>query len=767
MPLYDGKKLAHEGLLDVIKHCTQAALSAPQITGKLDLKVEIVTEEELQDYFDIENEMHKLMAASTGEAYKRAYDMGEPPVVLLIGADCSMIQRAPCKEACPAGLDVPRHIRLIGDGKYAEALAVIRESFPFPSSIGYICRAPCEVGCKRGERGDEEPITIRALHRFAYEKAGGAGAGETKVAEPTGKRVAVVGSGPAGLTAAYYLAKVGGHAVTVFEALPKAGGMMRVGIPDYRLPKNALDADIDAIKAVGVDIKTNTKIGSLDTLLKEGYDATLLAIGAHKGAEMGIEGEESARVIDGVTFLKDVNLGKKIRLGARVAVIGGGNVAVDAARTALRLGAKEVTIIYRRSQAEVPADKSEIQEALNEGVKAEFLATPTKAMTEKGVVKLECIRMQLGAVDETGRPRPEPVAGSEFTVEVESVIVAIGEAPEIPRRFRLAATAQGTLAVDSETLATDRDGVFACGDGVRGPTSIIEAIAAGRKAAMSIDEYLGGSGVIDEVIAPSEEVPEIAPSGEAGNARPQIALLPVEQRLDGFAGVELTMDEGTALAEARRCLSCDQLGWNCGACGHKTCREAVIYNREQVLKPNQAGVTGGWGWIWRGPSCIWKILELGIACDWACAVAHDHNVPNRIQMIPGGLFMRMGYMEGCTAVMALPVGPCRESWYSFEPGSGASGRGYRYQGAMARQTLTSPNLFIRFLGPGRDMGRTGMKTKDDWWEPPYSALEVVPHPEWDQFIWDRDKKLHEAGKEIKKKRKAKKAEERRRAKSEQ
>lgn len=765
MPLYDGKKSAHDGLLNVAQHCAQAALGAPQMTGRQDLQVAIVTEEELQDFFYVQGEMHKLATATTGEAWLRAAAEGEPPVVLLIGADCSMIQQAPCVNACPAGLDVPRHIRLIGDGKYSEALAVLRESFPFPLSIGRICRAPCETSCKRGERGDEEAIAIRALHRFAADQVGSIDAGEPPEVEPTGKRVVVVGSGPAGLTAAYYLSKVCGHAVTVFEALPKAGGMMRVGIPDYRLPKTLLDADIDTIKAAGVDIKTDTRVDSLDTLLQEGYDAVLLAVGAHKGAKMGIEGEDSAQVMDGVTLLRDVNLGKEVKLGNRVAVIGGGNVAVDGARTALRLGAQEVTIIYRRSQAEMPAEKAEIAEALNEGVKTEFLAAPTKVVTEGGVVKLECIRMQLGAPDETGRPHPVPVAGSEFTAEVDSVIMAIGEMPDVPGQFGLAVTAQGSLEADPEILATDKPGVFACGDGVSGPSSVIEAIASGRKAAMAIDEYLGGEGVIDEAIAPPEEVPEVVPPGEAGKARPIIDSLAVDQRLGGFAEVELALDEKTALSEARRCLECDQVGYDCGACGHKTCREAVIFNRNQVQKPNKAGVKGGWGWIWRGPSCPWRLLEFGIAVEWACAAGHNYNVPNRPQMITGGIYMRMGYMEGCTAAIALPIGPCRESWYTFEPGSGIAGRGYRYDAAMRRQMLTSPSLFIRFLGPGRDMGPIGMKTKDDWWEPPYQALEIVEHPEWDEFIWNRDAKIHEVAKEVKRSKKARRVEERRKARS--
>ena len=735
MPHYDGNKMAQDALLDVAKHIAQATLNAPQITGKLDIKIEVLTGEDLEYFFYLEEEMHKVGAMTTAELVKVAYDRGEPPVVMMMGADCTAIQKAPCKGACPAGLDVPRHTRLIRDGSYAEALAVMRESLPFPSVIGRICHAPCQTSCKRGERMDEENITIRELHRFTTEKTGSVSTGEPRVAEPTGKRVAVVGSGPAGLTAAYFLAKVCGNAVTVFEALPKAGGMMQVGIPEYRLPKTLLDADIDAIKAVGVDIRTDTRIDSLDTLLEEGYDAVLLAIGAQKGVKMGIEGEESTQVIDGVAFMKDVNLGKEVKLGKRVAVIGGGDVAINGARTALRLGAKEVTVIYHGRQAEMPAAKAEIAEALKEGVKTEFLATPSKVAAKNGAVKLECIRMQSG---------PEPAADAEFTIEVDSVIVAIGEVAEIPSQFGLAVTEQGSLEADPETLATRRARVFACGDAVSGPTPVIEVIAAGRKAAMSIDKYLGGRGDIDEVIGPPFDA---------------------DQRLvDFFATAEPGVNEETARAEARRCLTCDEVGWDCGACGHRTCRGAVAYQRAQEQKSKAAGDfpgPGSAGATWRGPSCIWKSLEFGIACEWACAIAHLYHVPNRPQMGPGGLAMRMGYLEGCSLAITLPLGPCRESWYMYNPGTGLGGMMYDYEATMRRQITSSPNLFMRALAPGA-LG-AGVKIKDNWWEPPYATIQVVEHPELDEFAAVRAKAIFDVIQEIRRRRMAKKAEEKRKA----
>jgi len=297
-------------------------------------------------------------------------------------------------------------------------------------------------------------------------------------------------------------------------------------------------------------------------------------------------------------------------------------------------------------------------------------------------------------------------------------------------------------------------GVFVGGDAVSGPASVIEAIAAGRRAAVAIDEFLGGKGKIEEVLAPAEEPLPIA--GEERAARAEPALLEIGARTGSMAEVDLGLSPESAFAETKRCLKCDQVGYDCGACGHATCRAAVAFTREQQRKVSKAGVTGGWGWIWRGPSCIWRILEFGIACDWACATAHNHNVPSRPQMIPGGLLMRMGYVDGATAAMALPLGPCRESWHTFEPGSGRAGAGYGYEGAIARQMLSSPNLWIRFLGPGRDMGRIGMKVQDRWWESPYTALEMVQHPEWDDFSWARDARMFEVAEEVKRARKARK-----------
>jgi len=469
-------------------------------------------------------------------------------------AVCKGLVKAPCSHTCPAGIDVPRYIRFISEGKYDQALAVIREKIPFPSICGHVCPHPCETKCRRGQI--DEAITIRALKRFAAEKGNGLWKAKAKMAAATDKRVAVIGSGPAGLTAAYYLAKRG-HTVIVFETLPEPGGMMRYGIPEYRLPREVLAEEIEEIKSVGVDIRTNTKISSVDELFEHGYHAVFLAIGAHQGAKLRIEGEDSPEVMEGVSFLREINIGNKVRVGDRIAVIGGGNVAIDASRSALRLGAKEATIFYRRTRDEMPASEEEIEEALLEGLKIEFLAAPIRIERKNGALELTCIRMELGAVDESGRRRPVAIADTEFSLTFDTVIAAIGQVPEASDKFGLPLGRGNTFQVDPDTLATTREGVFAGGDAVTGPATVIEAIAAGRQAAVSIDKYLGGSGIIDEALAPPEEIEKLPELEEGEKHRIAIPTLTLIERLCNFAEVELSLREEVAIEEAKRCLRCD------------------------------------------------------------------------------------------------------------------------------------------------------------------------------------------------------------------
>ena len=463
----------------------------------------------------------------------------------------------PCTHACPAQVDVPRYVHLVAQRRFAEAAAVVREKIPLLGTVGRVCLHPCEEECRRAHLN--EAISIAGLKRVCGERDAGIWRSSSKVAASTGKRVAIVGSGPAGLTAGFYLAKLG-HSATVLEALPEAGGMMRVGIPPYRLPREVLYSDIKEIGRVGIEIKTGAKVESLDGLFAQGYDAVFLGIGAHKGIRMGISGEERPGVRDCISFLTDVNLGRAIKLPARVAVIGGGNAAIDAARTALRVGASEVTIIYRRSRAEMPASAEEVRQALEEGVKIIFLAEPVRITGGNGMLKVECIRTALGEPDATGRRRPVRVKGSEFVSEFDEVIGAVGQMPDVPGRFGLDIDPRNnTIKVDPATLATSREGVFAGGDAVRGPTSVVWAIADGRRAAASIDKYLGGSGIITETLVETEEPsPWLGrKEGFADMSRAQMPSLSLKQRAHGFAEVELGLTEEMAIKEAERCLRCE------------------------------------------------------------------------------------------------------------------------------------------------------------------------------------------------------------------
>ncbi len=491
-------------------------------------------------------------------------------------------KRAPCQEACPAGVDVPRYVRHVREGNFGAALAVVRERIPFPLVCGYACFHPCEAKCGRNQY--DAPVAIRMLKRVAAER----GAKEQRLPErraASGKSVAVVGSGPCGLTAAYYLA-LAGHAVTVFEALERAGGMLRFGIPAYRLPDKVVDADIGFIEQCGVKIRTGACVASAEALLDEAYDAVLLASGAWRSVKLGIAGEDAPHVLDGLEFLKQVNAGAAPKLGRRVAVIGGGNTAIDAARVCRRFGA-EVVQLYRRSKAEMPAAAEEVAAALEEGVKIEYLCAPVRV----GEGVLTCIRMALGAADASGRARPMPVAGSEWQLAATSVIVAIGQEVDVPGSG-VARAAQGRIAVDATTLATSIDGVFAGGDAVLGPASVIDAVAQGRRASVAIDRFLGGNGAIGASERPAQgTIPQALPRGTGKNAYRNIAL---KRRLQGFDVVEKPYDARTARSEAERCLSCDLRHFDvqvdaalCKDCGY--CREVCalgVFERAERFNAN-------------------------------------------------------------------------------------------------------------------------------------------------------------------------------------
>ena len=489
---------------------------------------------------------------------------------------------APCREACPAGIDVPRYIRHIRNGNFDEALATIRERIPFPSVCGHACVAPCELKCARVQY--DEPIAIRLLKRAAAEY--GSDDRKRENAASTNKKVAIVGAGPAGLTVAYYCA-LKGHEVTVFESMPEAGGMLRYGIPEYRLPNNVLAGEIAFIENQGVKISTNSKVEAPAALRENGFDAVLVASGAWKVQKMRIEGEDSAKVLDGISFLADVNTGKRPAIGSKVVVVGGGNTAIDAARASLRLGA-DVQILYRRTRPEMPASAQEIEEALEEAAVIEYLTAPVRI----GNDNVECIRMELGSPDASGRPRPVPVEGSQYTVECDTVIMAIGQSADAGS-LGLAANGNGTVTVDVDSLTISHDGMFAAGDAVTGPSSIIEAIAQGRRAAMSMDVYLGGDGIIDteENLPGMDEAPNPEPRG---TARYGTGTASLQDRRCGFGLTEKGYDRETAVKEACRCLSCDLRDYRievnselCKDCGY--CKEVCtlgVFQQSDVFNPS-------------------------------------------------------------------------------------------------------------------------------------------------------------------------------------
>jgi len=475
---------------------------------------------------------------------------------------CKDLVRAPCANACPAGVDVPSYVTLISQGKYADALDVHRQRNPFALVCGRVCPAFCEQRCRRGEL--DQSIAIRQLKRFMadHELKNPWTPQQTEAAK--NKKVAVVGAGPAGLTAALRLAQWG-YKVTVYEAAPVAGGWMALGIPEYRLPRDVLQAEIDNVKRAGVEIVLNTALGKDFTLPelmdRMGYHAVVLAIGAHSSRRLGVPGEDLEGVIHATVFLKDVALGKPPKVkGKRVAVVGGGNSAIDAARTALRLGATEVHVVYRRTKAEMPAQELEVHEAEEEGIKFHFLTNPVRVLGETKVTGMELQPQELGEFDKSGRRRPVPVEGSGFVMDFDLIIPAIGQSPD---RSCLNgdspdANRDGTFKVGRKQ-ETSRPGIFAAGDAVLGPATVIEAVAQGNQAAMAVDAYLQEG-------APQSKEAWLSYStlGAAWNAeefadakRPEMPVQAPEKRAGNFKEIELGLSEEVAREEAKRCLRCD------------------------------------------------------------------------------------------------------------------------------------------------------------------------------------------------------------------
>jgi len=467
---------------------------------------------------------------------------------------------APCKAACPAHIHVEGYIALIKQQKYKEALKLIKMDNPFPSVCGRICVRFCEQKCTRGRV--DEPVAINYLKRFVSDldlQSDDRYVPEQQ--EPTGMKAAVVGAGPAGLTCAYYLA-LEGHQVTVFEALPVPGGMLAMGIPDYRLPKDVLRAEIEAITELGVEIRTGVKVGTditLSQLRDEGYEAIFIGVGTQKSRKLDIPGEDLEGVIHGVDYLRGISLGENISLGKRVAVVGGGNVAIDAVRTARRLGSDEAFIIYRRTREEMPAHEEEVADTEEEGITLHYLSAPTRIIGKNGRVSaIECIRMELGEPDESGRRRPVPLAGSEFTIEVDAVLPAIGQSLDdsfITDGDGVTLSARGFIRADINSGLTEIPFIFAGGDAVSGPATAIEAIAAGKEAAYAMNRYLRYGDITkpEKLEFPEYEV-DISDVRRA--PRQKMPTLSSDKRVKGFDEIQLGFDEKQSLEEANRCLEC-------------------------------------------------------------------------------------------------------------------------------------------------------------------------------------------------------------------
>jgi NADH-quinone oxidoreductase subunit F len=486
-------------------------------------------------------------------------------------AVCDALMISPCQHTCPVGINVPKYVAHISNNEFLESVETIRERNPFPAICGRICHHPCEYKCRRGEL--EAPVAIRSLKRFAadwyFDHLS-----DLPVPKPFPRtkqqRIAIVGAGPTGLSCAYYLAQMG-YGTTVFEALPVGGGMLSVAIPEFRLPGAVIEQEIDYIVKRGVEIKYNTPINSnftIRALFDQGYSAVFIAAGAQRSQRIGIPGEleDLAGFYYGLRFLRDIKIGKKVDIGTNVAVIGGGNVALDASRTATRLGARKVNIYYRRSKDEMPVTEVEYDESLNEGIKFNFLTSPTRITSDNWkVTGLQCVNMKLGEIDASGRRRPIPVEGSDFFVEADTVIAAVGQAPDLsflPPDSELERTKWETLAVDNNKLSTNIPGVFAGGDFVSGPGMVIEAIAAGRRGALAINKYLSGDETRVEMYdLKSEIIPERKEeeTEETWQSQPRqkVPMISTEERKNNFKEIEIGFSQKQAIYEAKRCLRCD------------------------------------------------------------------------------------------------------------------------------------------------------------------------------------------------------------------
>jgi len=482
---------------------------------------------------------------------------------------CKELVGAPCQSACPLGTEAWRYVALIGHGEYEEAYRVIREPNPFPSICARVCHHPCETKCRAGATGGD-PVAIRALKRFITDRIEPSTFQPPKQewADGVPPEVAIVGAGPAGLTAAHYLS-LKGCKVTVFEAEQEPGGMLTCAIPSYRLPRDVIEKEIDALLNDNITLKCGVALGrdiDIDGLLESGFKAVLLSIGAHKSKPLQLENEDVEGVYPSIEFLKAFNLQEQHLAKGRVGVIGGGNSAIDAARMAARLNdVDEVTILYRRTRDEMPAFPEEIEAADQEGIRIETLITPIRIISSNGcLIGLECIRNELGEADDSGRRRPVPIEGTEYVIDLDTLIVAIGEDSGIDaitpaKSSQIETTPWNTVRTDSTTMQTNRPGVFAAGDVVRGPNTVVEAIADGKKAAVIIERFIKNEPLLQPASARLPRV-YVEPAGDdtaLGGDRAETPRAPAEWRKRNFSEVEVTLSQAEAKRESLRCLRCD------------------------------------------------------------------------------------------------------------------------------------------------------------------------------------------------------------------
>lgn len=482
---------------------------------------------------------------------------------------------APCRQTCPAEIDIPKYIAQITKGDYEGAVKTIRERNPLLLACGRVCPHPCESYCRRGI--EDEAVSINQLKRFVADmEMNSERRLPVSCAPPTNKQIAVIGGGPAGLSCAYFLCRLG-HTVTIFEAMPKLGGMIRYGIPEYRLPKEVLDWEIEGILKLGINYHINVKLGvdfDMGSLVAAGYDAVFLGIGAWDDYSLKIEGENLSGCYTGIDFLVKIGGVDSIPIGRKVAVIGGGNTAIDCVRTLIRLGAEKVYLVYRRTRSEMPANKVEIEAAEQEGVDFLFLAAPVRAIgNEQGkVTSLEYLKMELGEPDASGRRRPVPKEGSETVLDIDMLITAIGQKPDVSftnegKRLKdLTITRWNTIEADHETLQSNIPYIFTAGDVATGPSLVVEAIGGGRRAARSIHQYLTGNQVTpDPKSLLKKHIPESIfeyVEGIVKTPRAKMPELPVKERIKSFVEADLVLREKDALAESKRCLSCCRICYN-------------------------------------------------------------------------------------------------------------------------------------------------------------------------------------------------------------